>query len=63
MRSTKTNERDFLKCLHELSRAVGQISYFLEEEEDKDDVIERVNRNLASLNERLSRLDIRIGRT
>ena len=63
MRSTKANERDFLKCLHELSRAVEQISYFLEEGEDKDDVIERINSNLASLNERLSRLDIRIGRT
>ena len=62
MRSSKNNERELLKCLHELSHAVGQISYWLEENKDKDDVIKRINRDLSSINERLGRLDVRIGR-
>ena len=62
MRSTKNNEKELLKCLHELSYAIGQISYFLKENKDKDGVINRINGNLASVNERLSRLDVRIGR-
>ncbi len=62
MRSSKNNEKDLLKCLHELSHAVGQISYFLDKNKDKGDVIKRINGDLASINERLGRLDIRIGR-
>jgi len=63
MRSPKNNEKDLLKCLHELSYAVGQLSYFLEKGEYKADVIKRINGNLASVNERLGRLDVRIGRS
>jgi hypothetical protein len=62
MRSLKNNERDILKCLHELTRAVAEISYFLEKGEHKDDVIKRINGQVGSLRERLGRLDIRIGR-
>lgn len=63
MRSPKNNEKDLLKCLHELSYTVGQLTYFLEKGEHKADVINRIKANLAAVNERLGRLDVRIGRS
>ena len=62
MRSSKNNEKEILKCLHEISHALGQISFFLATNQDKNNVINRINGDLASINERLGRLDVRIGR-
>jgi hypothetical protein len=70
MRSSKNNERELLKCLHELTQAVDRISYLIEdlhkEKKHKDNhehVIGQIRGNVAALREKFSRLDIRIGRT
>ena len=66
MAKAERNQREFLKCLHEIDRTLGTLSHFIEEgnkikKEDRDDMIERINSEMSSLRKRLDRLDIRIG--
>ena len=60
MGKTERNQREFLKCLHDIAQALGAISHFIEEG-DKDDMVERIKREMSSLRKRLDRLDTRIG--
>ncbi len=60
MGKTERNQREFLKCLHEIAQALGAISHFIEKG-DKDDMVKRINREMSSLRNRLDKLDSRIG--
>ena len=62
MRSPKNNEKDMLKCLHDLTRAVDRICYLIETPRpDHGGVIGQIKGDVAALREKISRLDIRIG--
>ena len=63
MRSSKNNEREMLKCLHDLTRAVDRICYLVETgRADHAAVIGQIKGDVAAVREKLGRLDIRVGK-
>ena len=63
MRSPKNNEKEMLKCLNDLTRAVDRICYLMETPRpNHGGVIGQIKGDVAVLREKLGRLNIRIGR-
>lgn len=63
MRSPKNNEKEMLKCLHDLTRAVDRICYLIETPRaNHAAVIGQIKGDVATIREKLGRLDIRIGK-
>lgn len=62
MRSSRSNEKEILKCLHELTRSVERINTLIEKNmANKVNVVNQIKGDIASLKDKLNRLDIRIG--
>ena len=63
MRSPKNNEREMLKCLHDLTRAVDRICHLVETRRGNHAaVIGQIKGDVAAVKEKLGRLDIRVGK-